>query len=233
MATGKEHLTILSEAEQSALYDVPDYDNDQRLDYLSLTDAELQIALSRHNLSAQVYCILQFGYFKAVNLFFRITWTEADPDDISFILQQYFENQTVELQTISKHEHYAQCNEIATLLGYRPWAKEHESILHTYAEKIIRRDMNQKFIAMEVLDYLQHQKIIRPRYTTLQAVVSTIINTEYDRLAEIMTNCLTHEDIILLKNLITEEDTLSKLAALKQDAKDFKPQMMVAERNKL
>jgi TnpA family transposase len=228
-----KNITILSESEQSALYDIPDYDNEQRLEYLSLTDAELQIALTRHNLSAQVYCILQFGYFKAVNLFFRITWTEADPDDIGFILQQYFENQTVELQTISKHEHYAQCNEIAALLGYRPWAKEHEAILHTYAEKIIRRDMNQKFIAMEILDYLQHQKIIRPRYTTLQAVVSTIINAEYDRLAEVMTNGLTGEDIVLLRNLITEEDTLSKLAALKQDAKDFKTQMMVAERNKL
>ena len=43
MATGKEHLTILSEAEQSALYDVPDYDNDQRLDYLVDTKKQISI----------------------------------------------------------------------------------------------------------------------------------------------------------------------------------------------
>lgn len=227
-----KNITILSEAEQSALYDAPEYDNEQRLEYLSLTDSELQIALGRHNISAQIYCILQFGYFKAVKLFFWLTWTEADQDTISFIRQQYFENQTVELQTISKHEHYSQCNIIATLFGYRPWSKAHEAILYTHSGKIICRDMNQKFIAMELLDYLQAQKIMRPRYTTLQTMVSTIINNEYNRLSDIV-NTLPDEDIILLKNLITEVDTLSKLATLKQDAKDFKPEMMVAERHKL
>ena len=65
--TKNKNISILSEVEQSALYDAPEYDNEQRLEYLSLTDEELQIAFNRHNL----YCILQFGYFKAVKLFFR------------------------------------------------------------------------------------------------------------------------------------------------------------------
>ena len=228
-----KNLTILSDAEQSALYDVPEYDYEQRLEYLNLTDIELQIALSRHNVSAQIYCILRFGYFKAVKLFFRITWDEADPDDISFILQQYFESKVITLQVISKHEHYGQCTEIIKPYGYNSWSKEFEVILYLYTEKIIRRDMNQKFIAMEILDYLQNQKIIRPRFTTLQAIVSTIINNEYNRLFGIINLSLTNEDLTLLKNLIIDEDTLSKLAALKQDAKDFKPQMMIDERNKL
>lgn len=228
-----KNLTILSELEQAALYDVPEYDNDQRLEYLNLTDQELQIALSRHNISAQIYCILQFGYFKSVKLFFRLTWNKVDQEDISFILQQYFENQSVTLQTISKHEHYAQCTEISKLYGYKPWAKESEAIIYSHAEKIIHRDMNQKFIAMEILDYLQNQKIIRPRYTTLQMIVSTIINNEYDRLFGIINGSLTNEDIALLKNLLIDEDSLSKLAALKQEAKDFKPQIIIAERNKL
>ena len=231
--TKNKNISILSEVEQSALYDAPEYDNEQRLEYLNLTNSELQIALSRHNISAQIYCILQFGYFKAVKLFFRLTWAEADPEDISFIIQQYFENKNIELEPISRHEHYAQCNEIAKLFDYKPWAKAHDVILYTHAKNIIRRDMNPKFIAIEILDFLQQQKIIRPGYTTLQAVVSNIINAEFDRLAMIANNALTNEDITLLKNLITEDDTLSKLAALKQDAKDFKPQMMVAERNKL
>lgn len=229
----KEHLTILSEAEQAALYDAPEYNQEQRLEFLNLTDAELQIALSRHNISAQIYCILQFGYFKSVKVFFRLTWKETDPDDISFILQQYFENKSVTLQTISKHEHYAQCTEISKLYGYKPWAKELEEVVYSYAEKIIHRDMNQKFIAMEILDYLQDQKIIRPRYTTLQTIVSTIINNEYTRIFGIINSSLTGEDIASLKNLLIDEDTLSKLAALKQDAKDFKPQIIIAERNKL
>ena len=50
--TKNKNISILSEVEQSALYDAPEYDNEQRLEYLNLTDAELQIALNRHNLSS-------------------------------------------------------------------------------------------------------------------------------------------------------------------------------------
>ena len=59
-----KQLKILSEAEISALYEIPDFDYEQRLEYLTLTDKELQLALSYKNLSDKVHCILQIGYFK-------------------------------------------------------------------------------------------------------------------------------------------------------------------------
>ena len=62
----KEHLTVLSDAERSALYDLPVYNNEQRLEYLSLTTEELEIALSRNNISAKIYCIIQIAYFNLV-----------------------------------------------------------------------------------------------------------------------------------------------------------------------
>jgi hypothetical protein len=40
-------LTVLSDAEQFALYGLPDFDDRQRLDYLSLSAAELALASSR------------------------------------------------------------------------------------------------------------------------------------------------------------------------------------------
>lgn len=51
-------LTVLSDAEQEALYGLPDFDDAQRLEYLALTKSELALASSRKGLSAQVYCIL-------------------------------------------------------------------------------------------------------------------------------------------------------------------------------
>lgn len=49
MPVSKEHLTILSQAEKSALYDLPEYNNEQRLEYLNLSQGELQIAWARSN----------------------------------------------------------------------------------------------------------------------------------------------------------------------------------------
>ncbi|MBA4697757.1 MAG: DUF4158 domain-containing protein [Legionella sp.] len=57
-------------------YEGPDFDENQRFTYFTLTKKELQIALKRQNLSAKVHCILQIGYFKAVKLFFKTPWDE-------------------------------------------------------------------------------------------------------------------------------------------------------------
>ncbi|MER2624177.1 MAG: hypothetical protein ABTS22_09590 [Accumulibacter sp.] len=53
MMTQSERLTVLSDAEQEALYGLPDLDDVQRLEYLALTETELALASSRHGLPAQ------------------------------------------------------------------------------------------------------------------------------------------------------------------------------------
>ena len=72
-----ERLAILSNAEQEALYGLPDFDDAQRLEYLALTGTELALASSRPGLHVQVNCVLQIGYFKAKHAFFRFDWNEA------------------------------------------------------------------------------------------------------------------------------------------------------------
>jgi hypothetical protein len=59
-ATGKsERLAVLNNAEQEALYGLPDFDDAQRLEYLALDESELALACSRQGLHAQIYCILR------------------------------------------------------------------------------------------------------------------------------------------------------------------------------
>ena len=118
MTTKSERLTVLSDAEQEALYGLPDFDDAQRLEYLALTETELAFASSRPGLPAQVYCILQIGYFKAKHAFFRFAWSEV-VDDCAFVLSQYFHSEPFEHKPITKHEHYAQRERIAELFGYR------------------------------------------------------------------------------------------------------------------
>jgi len=65
MTNKNKLLSVLSDAEQEALYGPPDFDDAQRLEYLALTETELALASSRPGLHAQVYCLLQIGYFKA------------------------------------------------------------------------------------------------------------------------------------------------------------------------
>jgi hypothetical protein len=65
-----KHLTIVSEAEKSALYGLPDFDDFQRAEYFALTAEELALAQQRDGLHGKITCILQIGYFKAKQAFF-------------------------------------------------------------------------------------------------------------------------------------------------------------------
>jgi len=108
MRASNNNLTILSEAEKAALYEIPDFDDVQRSNYLNFTPEEQGLMRSYDNLSTQVHCAIQIGYFKAKHRFFPFKWNEVQ-EDIDFIMQEYFHGQQFHPTTISKHQYYAQC----------------------------------------------------------------------------------------------------------------------------
>jgi hypothetical protein len=61
MGAKSKRLTVLTDAEKFAVYSLPDFDEGQRLEYLTLSAQELALASSRPSLGAQVYCALQIG----------------------------------------------------------------------------------------------------------------------------------------------------------------------------
>ncbi len=231
MATKNKLLTILSDAEQFALYGLPAFDDGQRRDYLSLSAPELALACSRPRLHAQAYCALQIGYFKAKQAFFRVTWDDAQ-DDVAFVLTRYFNGQLFERDAVTKHEHYAQRATIAELFGYRLWPADCLPQLTQRAAQIVRRDVTPGFIAVELIAYLNEQKIVRPGYTTLQTLISAALSTERRRLGSLLADVLDGAAKDALMQLLVRDDTLSELAVLKQDAKDFGWRQMAREREK-
>jgi len=121
MTNKNKLLSVLSDAEQEALYGLPDFDDAQRLNYLALTETELALVSSRPGLHAQVYCLLQIGYFKAKHAFFRFDWSEVE-DECAFVMSRYFHGEAFERKPITKHEHYTQRERVAELFGYQLWA---------------------------------------------------------------------------------------------------------------
>jgi TnpA family transposase len=231
MTSKNKLLTILSEAEQYALYGLPDFDDFQRLEYLALTESELSLAVSRPGLHAQAYCILQIGYFKAKHAFFRFNWNDVE-EDFSFVLNRYFNDELFKRKEITKHEHYTQCRHIAKLFGYRPWSSDFLAKLSQQATQVVRRDVTPGFVAAELIVWLNDNKIIRPGYTTLQHLISETLSAERRRIGNIISAVLNERAIDELKQLITRDETISELTVLRQDAKDFRWRQMTREREK-
>ena len=81
-----ERLTILSEAEKLALYGLPNFDDFQRVEFFAMAEDVHSFALGRKSLLAQMYCLLQIGYFKAKQAFFQFSLDEVSPEDVEFLL---------------------------------------------------------------------------------------------------------------------------------------------------
>jgi TnpA family transposase len=226
-----ERLSVLSDAEHEALYGRPDVDDGQQLEYLSLSETELALATSRPSFSVQVYCVLQIGYFKAKHAFFRFDWSMVE-DDCAFVLSRYFHGEAFERKEITDHEHYTQRGLIAELFGYRLWSTEFLPQLVQQAAQIVRRDVTPGFVATELIVWLNEHTIVRPGYTTLQDLIAKALSAERQRLGTLLEHALDDRAKAALAQLIARDDTLSELAVLRQDAKDFRWRQMAHERQK-
>jgi TnpA family transposase len=231
MVAKSERLIILSEAEQFALYGLPDFDDGQQMQYLSFTNQELELVFSRSNIHAQVHCALQIGYFKAKHAFFQFYREETEEDRV-FILTHYFNSQVLVPQSVTKHEYYKQHHLIATLCGYRLWSGEFLPQLEKQVAQNVHRDVSPGFIVAELLSYLNEQKIVRPGYTTLQTIIGEALSTERKRLCKLLADMLDESTKNALQQLLIRNDSLSGFAILKQDAKHFGYRQMVLERQK-
>jgi hypothetical protein len=157
MAKNKR-LTVLSETERFALYGLPDFDTNQQMQYLIFTDDELSLIFSRKNISAQVYCALQIGYFKAKHTFFRFSWEDIE-EDLAFVVSRYFNDQPFVSTDITKYEYYEQRSAIAALFGYRLWTAKYFPQLEQETAQIVYKDVTPSFIVTELITYLKEQRM--------------------------------------------------------------------------
>src|ERR1039457_1134795 len=232
MAVQDRNLTILTDPEKRALYDLPDFDEFQRAEFFSLAAEELALALRRDGVSAQLLCLLQLGYFKAKQAFFTFTLPEVPKEDIDFLMQRYLPGKSFTPRPMRPAEQFAQRKEIVKLFGYRQWSEDSKPQLAEKAAQLALRDVTPGFIVTELLAFLRHEKQIRPAYTTLQAIVSRALTAERQRLGALIDGAVDDQTKTALQKLLVREDGISELAAVKQDAKHFRYQMMVLERQK-
>jgi hypothetical protein len=161
---------------------LPDFDDFQQIKFFAMTEAEHALAFVRKGLAAQLYCLLQIGYFKAKHAFFRFTLDDAPMQDIEFLMQRYFPGQMLAPQKVNDNERYLPRKEIAALFGFRLWTDEDLPGLLNKATLLARTDVSPTFLLAELMVFLIGQRIVRPGYTTLQDLISNTLAAERERL---------------------------------------------------
>ena len=136
-------------------------------------------------------------------------------------MQRYFPAQTLTVEPLSTKEYYVQRREIVALFGYRLWTDNDLPTLRDKAKLLARTDVTPTFLLAELMVFLIGQRIVRPGYTTLQTITRGALSAERECLEQLVESALTDMTRDALQQLLVRENTLSDLAALKQDAKVF------------
>ena len=102
-------------------------------------------------------------------------------------------------QPIRANEHYAQRDQIAGLFGYRLWAETDRAEVAGKAGVLARRDVTATFILTELLALLTARRIVRPGYTTLQAIIGEVLMAERRRLEHLVEGALDKAALPLCK----------------------------------
>ena len=153
-----DRLSILSNEEIDSLYSIPSLDDEERTYLFSLDeDDKSYIHTLNKNIPKKVNYILQLGYYRAVNYFFKFSF-QKQQKDVEFIIKQYFPSSTFPKKQLSKNHYYHNRTKIMEKYGLVNPDNNFYSLLLGEAKLLAKRHSLSKFVLKELLDICLQKK---------------------------------------------------------------------------
>jgi|SRR5659263_35389 len=123
--------------------------------------------------------------------------------------------------------------QILQLHDYRTCSPEWKEKLQEKASSLVAIYTKPVYIFKELLNFLEHHRIVLPGYSFMQEeVIGRAMTDERKRLEQAVINGIPEEQRIQLDNLLTVEESLYQLTLLKHEPKDFSYQEIQREVSK-
>ena len=213
-------LAILSPDEIEALYNRPEFNDEERATYFQLTPPEKTVLAELGTIPSKIHFILQLGYFKARHRFFVFDIDEVLVD-AHYVQKIYFPSAPSPAIPISKVTRLKQQQIIAQLTGYRDCDDEDRRQLQRKAEQLARIDNQPIYILRELLQYLDQQQRIAPGYSWFQDMIGQVLLGEQARLIHIVQSQLSEPDRDTLLKLLTNPNGMYEITQLKREPRHF------------
>lgn len=214
------YINILSDEEIKRLYELPQFDDQERAEVFKLSETEQAYLESLKDLSAKIDFTLQVGYFKTTAQFFKFT-LQGRMDDTRFIIQQYFPQAKLPKQAVKYRQHYKNQQQIRALHDFNLFTADFQQKMLELAQVLRKRDTSPRFIFNELLGFCNESRTVIPAYGTFQFIISTVLQQEENRLFSLLKSRLSKAFRNELDALLRTEETFSRLRFLKKEPKEF------------
>lgn len=215
-----KRIQLLPDAEIAELYARPVFNSVERELYFNLTDTERTLIADYADMNTRIYFILQLAYFKAKQQFFKFDF-ENVMDDVQYLITRYYSNTKQKLSgSLSRYYIKNQKQKILNLFNYKDWSSEYKSQIKSHTCELLRYHPKSQNVLRELLQYLEHQKIIIPSYRVFQDIFTAAVSAEEKRLNTLLSS-IPHDKKEWLSALINKEGGLAQINTLRLDQKDF------------
>jgi hypothetical protein len=221
MNVDPRRLSILSAREIDDLYSLPRFTEADRRLYFDLSAAEREAVAAVGTASVAVHLTLQLGYFKAKRQFF-VYAQDAVLEDLRHVLDRYFPGRDLaSIKTPSRPTRLEQQRIILKLFDCRLCDSEAKVELERKAQRIARLSTQPVYILRETMQNLTHQRIVAPGYRFLQEMVGRVVASERKRITQVLGQALRPTVEKQLDALLTADEGMYRISALKHEPKDF------------
>lgn len=232
MSYNTQRIRLLNEYEVKAIYSLPCFTEAERHHYFSLNSTE-EAELKGLHLPSRVHFILQLGFFRAKHLLFDFTF-RAVCDDVKYILSRYFPAEKIPKTLPSRNSLASNNQRVLALNHFIPYSSKINKQVNEKLSQSIRYLNNPMEMLRELLQFMEHEKIVLPSYSTLQDLIGAAIMAEEKRLNDCVAQHVTKKTTILIDKLFTinEDEAFYDLTLLKHYPKNFNFKMIQAELTK-
>ncbi len=216
-----KRIQLLSDSEIADIYNRPDFNNDERELYFSIHD-EIELALLNQysNIKTRVYFILQLGYFKAKQQFYKFRLEDVIAD-IEYVMSYYcFDTKSNLTGQISRDVIIQQKKNILKFFNYKEWSSEYIESVKSHICELIRFYPKSHGAVRQLLNYFENKKIIIPSYRTIQDMFTAAYSIEEDRINKLIDK-IPNDQLKKLSDLMNKEDGITHLNIIRADQKDF------------
>ena len=219
-STASHRLVILTQSEINDLYNLPQFDDNDRRHYFEMGDAELQSTRLRRP-SAGIFLALELGYFKAKKQFFSFEVADVLAD-LNYLVKRYFFSlEVAKLRLPSKPTRQVIRQSILSWTSYFDCDANAKLELMQKMQRTAAFSTQPLFILREALQHLANKRCVAPRYTTLQDLVGRAVASEGVRLTKLLVSHASASVMLHLDQLLEGDEAAMSISAVKREPKNF------------
>ena len=220
LVTKNKVLYLLSEEESEELYSLPQFTEEERMDFFTLTAEEENILNELIYSHSKVHLVLQLGYFKAKHRLFKFTAKEIAVD-LEYVIQRYFDQKDIYFTMPSRNIQAKNNNRILKIMGYSNSEKQAITLLREKTKNLVKFLSNPHIIFRELLICFDQKRVILPGRSVVQNIIGQEIVLEAKRLESLIIKLSSKRIIKLLNNLLEKKTLDYEITKIKQEPKNF------------